>query len=93
MNLSGWQDKFHSWILRLRDTGRRMPFAVRIGLALVFFVLGILGLFLPILQGGLFLFIALWLLFPEHSERWLEKLKARFRKKEPAQPTNQETTS
>jgi len=24
------------------------------------------------LQGGLFLFIALWLLFPEHSERWLE---------------------
>ncbi|NUO80192.1 hypothetical protein HUU05_08960 [candidate division KSB1 bacterium] len=70
-----------------------MPFAVRIGLALVFFALGIAGLFLPILQGGLFLFISLWLIFPAHSERWLEKLKASWRKKGTVQNLKQEITS
>ncbi len=93
MTESGWQHKLHTWIAKLRAIGERMPFALRLGLALVFFALGIAGLFLPILQGGLFLFIALWLVFPRHSERWLEKLKAFFRKKKTDQISKQENVS
>ena len=93
MTESGWQHELHTWIAKLRAIGERMPFALRLGLALVFFALGIAGLFLPILQGGLFLFIALWLVFPRHSERWLEKLKAFFRKKKTDQISKQENVS
>ncbi len=93
MNFSGWQNKLHETIAKLRSAGERMPFALRLTLALVFFALGIAGLFLPILQGGLFLFISLWLIFPRHSERWLEKLKAFFRKKKTDQISKQENVS
>ena len=82
-----------AWVAKLREMGERMPFALRIALALVFFALGIAGLFLPILQGGLFLFISLWLIFPRHSERWLEKLKAFFRKKKTDRISKQENVS
>lgn len=44
-----------------------------------FFVLGILGLFLPILQGALFLLIALVLLARAHPRFRLLKLKLRQR--------------
>lgn len=45
-----------------------------------FIVLGILGLFLPILQGILFLLVGLYLLSEESpwAKRLLDKLKARF---------------
>lgn len=93
MNFTGWQNKLHAAIAKLRALGERMPFALRLGLAFVFFALGIAGLFLPILQGGLFLFIALWLIFPRHSERWLEKLKAFFHKKKTDRISKQEDVS
>lgn len=54
---------------------------VRIGKivgGVAFILLGIAGLFLPFLQGILFLVIGLSLLSAEseHARRWLEKLKA-----------------
>ncbi|MQA65590.1 MAG: DUF454 family protein [Alphaproteobacteria bacterium] len=45
----------------------------------VFFVLGILGLFLPILQGALFLLVALVLLAKAHPRFRLLKQKLRRR--------------
>jgi hypothetical protein len=72
--------KMHKLIERIRAFRHRMPLAVRLPLAFTFLVLGILGLFLPILQGGLFLFIGFWLLFPDHSEKFLEKIKAKLKK-------------
>lgn len=93
MNFTGWQHKLHTWVAKLREVGERMPFALRLGLALVFFALGIAGLFLPVLQGGLFLFISLWLIFPRHSERWLEKLKTFLHKKKADRISKQENVS
>jgi len=55
-----------------------MPLWLRFLLAFVFLVLGVLGLFLPVLQGGLFLFISFWLIFPQHGDRLLAKLKIWF---------------
>lgn len=46
-----------------------------------FLVLGIIGCFVPILQGFLFMFIGLALL--SHSTEWARKLLIRFRKKYP----------
>lgn len=48
----------------------------------VFIILGILGLFLPVLQGILFLLIGLYLLSSTSpwAERLLNKLKERFPK-------------
>ena len=45
-----------------------------------FIVLGILGLFLPFLQGILFLFVGLIILSKHYAfaQRWLDKLKHRF---------------
>jgi uncharacterized protein len=55
----------------------------RIGLLIVgwaFILLGILGLFLPILQGVLFLIIGLIILSSEYvwAHRLLQRLRARF---------------
>jgi uncharacterized membrane protein YbaN (DUF454 family) len=51
-------------------------------LAWLFILLGILGLFLPFLQGVLFLFIGLLLLSRESetARRQLERLRARYSK-------------
>jgi uncharacterized protein len=51
-------------------------------LAWLFILLGILGLFLPFLQGVLFLFIGLLLLSRESeiARRQLERLRARYPK-------------
>ena len=45
-----------------------------------FIVLGILGLFLPFLQGILFLLVGLIILSKHYAfaQRWLDKLKHRF---------------
>jgi uncharacterized membrane protein YbaN (DUF454 family) len=45
-----------------------------------FVCLGFIGLFLPFLQGVLFLLIGLFILSPEYvwAQRMLEELKARF---------------
>ena len=50
-----------------------------IGLGWTFIVLGVLGLFLPFLQGILFLLVGLIILSKHHTfaRRWLEKLKHR----------------
>jgi uncharacterized membrane protein YbaN (DUF454 family) len=46
----------------------------------VFIVLGIAGLFLPVLQGILFLLIGLTILSAEYhwARRWIVKLRERF---------------
>lgn len=46
-----------------------------------FLILGIIGCFLPILQGFLFIFIGLALL--SQSTEWARKLLVRFRNKHP----------
>ncbi len=72
------------FIEKIRAWRRRMPLAVRLPLALVFLVIGIIGGFIPILQGWVFVLAALWLIFPDHAEQIVEKTKAwlqRFRKK------------
>ncbi len=51
-----------------------------LGLGWGFLFLGVIGIFLPILQGGLFLFIGLMLLAREWepAQRWLLRLRRRF---------------
>jgi uncharacterized membrane protein YbaN (DUF454 family) len=50
---------------------------------IVFLILGIIGLFLPILQGILFILIGLALIFPRN--RYVEQLIAWARKRWPEQ--------
>jgi hypothetical protein len=69
---------------KIRAWRRRLPFFIRVPLALVFFALGILGGFIPIMQGWVFILAGAWLLFPDHSERLVEKIKAKFSKKKKA---------
>lgn len=69
---------------KIRAIRHRMPFFIRMPLALVFFALGILGGFIPVMQGWVFILAGAWLLFPDHSERFVEKIKTRFfHKKKP----------
>lgn len=46
----------------------------------IFLVLGVVGLFLPVLQGILFMMIGLAILSTEYAwaHRWLTKLKGKF---------------
>lgn len=72
------------FIEKIRAWRRRMPLAVRLPLAFVFLMIGVIGGFIPILQGWVFVLAALWLLFPDHAELIVDKGKAwlqRFRKK------------
>lgn len=46
-------------------------------LGMGFIMLGIIGLFLPILQGLLFIFIGLTLLGYSPAKKWLQKLKTK----------------
>jgi hypothetical protein len=69
---------------KIRAIRHRMPFFIRVPLALVFFALGILGGFIPVMQGWVFILAGAWLLFPDHSERLVEKIKAKFSKKKKA---------
>ncbi|HET7315786.1 hypothetical protein [Salinisphaera sp.] len=54
---------------------------VRIGAGVFFFLLGLAGLVLPILQGVLFLIVSAILLAP--YSRWVQKQLARFEAKFP----------
>jgi hypothetical protein len=72
------------FVEKIRAWRRRMPLAVRLPLALVFLMIGVIGGFIPILQGWMFILAALWLLFPDHAEQIVEKIKAwlqKFRRK------------
>ncbi len=53
-----------------------------ITLGWIFITLGIAGLFLPFLQGILFLFIGLY--FLSHNSIWAKKLLSRLKKKYPS---------
>ncbi|KEZ77510.1 hypothetical protein [Salinisphaera hydrothermalis] len=55
---------------------------VRIGAGLLFFLLGVAGLVLPILQGVLFLIVSAILLAP--YSRWVQKQLARLEKRFPS---------
>jgi hypothetical protein len=68
-------------IEKIRALRHRMPLFIRLPLACVFLVLGIIGGFIPILQGWVFIVAALWLLFPNSTERLLEKIKTKFKRK------------
>jgi uncharacterized membrane protein YbaN (DUF454 family) len=59
----------------------------RIVLGVACLVLGVVGLFLPFLQGILFLVIGLGLLSTEsdRARRWLEWLKARMKRRTPTE--------
>jgi hypothetical protein len=63
----------------LKNTLKR---ALKLAIGWMFIVLGILGLFLPVLQGILFLLIGLMIISTEYvwARRLLDKLKARFPK-------------
>jgi hypothetical protein len=69
------ESKSHPMLEKLRAFRHKLPLIVRLPLALLFLVVGILGGFIPILQGWLFILIACWLLFPDHSERLFQKIK------------------
>ncbi len=72
------------FVEKIRAWRRRMPLAVRLPLALVFLMIGIIGGFIPILQGWVFVLAALWLIFPDHAEQIVDRIRAwlqRFRKK------------
>lgn len=48
---------------------------LRITAGVILLLLGIIGLFLPILQGWLLIFIAIPLIHPEYGKKMVEKLK------------------
>lgn len=49
---------------------------LRVGAGIVLLLLGIIGLFLPILQGWLFIALAIPLISPEHGKKLIEKIKS-----------------
>lgn len=55
----------------------------RIALGVILFLVGVIGLFLPVIQGGLLILIAIPLVSPEHGKRLIDKVKelrAKFKK-------------
>jgi hypothetical protein len=73
-----------SWLEKIRAIRHRLPLVVRLPLAVFFLALGIIGGFVPILQGWIFVLAAFWLLFPDHAEQFIGKIKnwfAKFKKK------------
>ncbi|GAW29258.1 PGPGW domain-containing protein [Carboxydocella sp. ULO1] len=61
----------------MREKAKKL---LRLSLGLIFLILGIAGLFLPVLQGILFLLLALYLLAPDWpwARKWQKKLQARY---------------
>ncbi|GEM_PF-397708 len=76
---------------KVRAVRHRLPWAVRLPLALLFLAIGIIGGFIPIFQGWIFVLAALWLLFPDHAEQLVKKIKAKFVKKKNNQTTGRES--
>ena len=64
----------------LAKLSRPVQRVVVLGLGWFFIVLGILGLFLPLLQGILFILVGLYLLSRESAvaRTWFERLRHRF---------------
>ncbi|MBI2638692.1 hypothetical protein HYW83_03825 [Candidatus Peregrinibacteria bacterium] len=52
-----------------------IPNILRITAGLALLMIGIIGLLLPVLQGWLFIFIAIPLISPEHGKKMVAKLK------------------
>jgi len=65
---------------KIRAWRHRLPFVARLALAIPLLMLGILGGFIPILQGWVFVLAAFWLLFPNQAEQLIEKIKTRLAK-------------
>lgn len=59
---------------------RHLRHPVRIGLAVFFLILGIIGGFVPVLQGWIFILISLALFFPSHPrvETAVKKLEPKW---------------
>jgi uncharacterized membrane protein YbaN (DUF454 family) len=53
---------------------------IRLSLAVVFAIIGIIGVFLPILQGWPFLILSFLMFFPRHrlAEKTLQKIESRI---------------
>jgi len=65
---------------KIRALRHRLPLVVRVPLAILFLALGIVGGFIPILQGWIFVLAAFWLIFPDQAEQLIEKIKTRLEK-------------
>lgn len=63
---------------KIRALRHRLPLAVRLPLAIIFLLIGIISGFIPILQGWMFVLTAFWLIFPDQAEQLIEKIKAKF---------------
>jgi len=66
------------WLEKIRAIRHRLPLVVRLPLAVFFLALGIIGGFIPILQGWVFVLAAFWLLFPGQAEQLIMKIKNWF---------------
>ncbi|MBI4994168.1 hypothetical protein HZC21_00780 [Candidatus Peregrinibacteria bacterium] len=51
---------------------------IRISIGLMLLMLGIIGIFLPILQGWLLILIAIPIISPEHGKRIVEWMKKKI---------------
>jgi len=69
-----------SWLEKIHTIRHRLPLVVRLPLAVFFLALGIIGGFIPILQGWIFVLAAFWLLFPDQAEQLVDRVRAWFRK-------------
>ncbi|MEQ8388871.1 MAG: DUF454 family protein [Alphaproteobacteria bacterium] len=60
--------------------GRGLRKFATLALGWGFVLLGVAGIFLPILQGILFLLVGLWILSTEspRAKRWLDQLRRRY---------------
>jgi len=56
----------------------------KIKTAVILLVVGLIGLALPIIPGLLFILLAVWLLFPDQSEKLWARLKEALAKNKPA---------
>jgi hypothetical protein len=65
---------------KVRAIRHRLPLAVRLPLAILFLAIGIIGGFIPVLQGWIFVLAAIWLMFPEHAEQLIDKIKIKLEK-------------
>lgn len=54
---------------------RNLLSLLRISAGLALLMLGLIGLFVPILQGWLLIFLAIPLISPEHGRRMIAKIK------------------
>lgn len=54
---------------------RNLLTVLRVSFGLTLLMIGIIGLFLPVLQGGLLIFIAIPIISPAHGKKMAAKLK------------------